>query len=122
MCTWHGGAPGAGAPKGNQNGRKTGAYSRRAEEAMRERIEELLKVEGLTNEIAYMRGWIERAIGEERSMEEIGKAMDVLARLTRTQELIRRQTKTDRVDITKDVIERFGGQTGLWELMGERND
>lgn len=84
---------------------------------MRERIEELLKVEGLTNEIAYMRAWIEKAMAKGADIETVGKGLDILARLTRTQELIRRQTKVDRIDITAEVIERLGGQTGLWELM-----
>jgi hypothetical protein len=41
-CRMHGGAPGSGAPRGNQNARKHGLYTRKAK-AERRRIRALLR-------------------------------------------------------------------------------
>jgi hypothetical protein len=41
-CRMHGGAPGSGAPKGNQNARKHGLYTKEAREERR-RLRELLR-------------------------------------------------------------------------------
>jgi hypothetical protein len=41
-CRMHGGAPGSGAPRGNQNARKHGLYTREAK-AARRRIRDLIR-------------------------------------------------------------------------------
>jgi len=117
VCRLHGGAPGVGAPKGNQNARKHGLYSRRASAEMRERIDAALTVEGLTNEIAYVRAGVAKLIEEGAGSDLIDKGLDMLARLTKAQSAIGKNKRVNQTEIIADVVERLGGQMGLWELM-----
>lgn len=119
VCYTHGGAPGSGAPKGNQNGLKHGLYSRMASAEARQRIEELLTVEGLENEIAYLRARVEKLIEDGADTGAIDRGLEMLARLTKAQSAISKPKKVNQSEILAEVIERLGGQTGLWELMSE---
>jgi len=119
VCYTHGGAPGSGAPMGNQNRLKHGLYSRMASAEARQRIEDLLTVEGLANEIAYVRARVERLIEEGADTDTIDKGLVMLARLTQAQKAIRKEKRVNQSEILAEVIERLGGQTGLWELMSE---
>ena len=139
VCHVHGGAPGSGAPKGNQNRRIHGLDSRRfrhgngqrrkgaAAGAVREpqgtagadspgvieRAQELLKVEGLREEIAIYRVLIRDAVRAERDLTTIGRGMDVLARLERARYAVSPAREESRAAALAETLERLGEQFGL---------
>lgn len=116
VCTWHGGAPGVGAPRGNRNAWKHGWRSRQWR-TPRARLDVSNQVHGLEYEIAYLRALVEKAMADGADIDTIGKGMILLARLTRVDARLRKKSDRDRPAIVADVIQRLGGQMGLWELM-----
>lgn len=79
VCHYHGGAPGSGAPAGNQNARKHGFYSRTVPPELADRIDEALaKTPGVEHEIALLRALIDEAVNEGDDLETICKGLMVL--------------------------------------------
>jgi len=74
-----------GAPKGNQNARKHGFYSRVLDEAEQRDFELATEVEGLDDEIALLRVKIKSIVAHDpENLSLIMQATGALARLLRT--------------------------------------
>jgi hypothetical protein len=92
-----------GAPKGNQNARKHGFYSRALTEAEKVELEEASLVEGIDQEIAFLRMKLKELA--EREPERIDlhlEAANTIARLVRT----RYQISKDQKRSLKEAIQK----------------
>ncbi len=96
-----------GAPKGNQNARKHGFYSRALDEAEKVELEEAGYVEGIDDEIALLRVKLRDLI--ENYPERIDlhiQAANTIARLVRTRyQITREQKKSLKEAIAKVLTE-----------------
>jgi len=78
-----------GAPRGNQNARKHGFYSRVLSEAERQDLEQATAVEGIDEEIALLRVKIKSVVAADPgNIRLIMQAVTILARLLRTRQNI----------------------------------
>ncbi len=94
-----------GAPKGNQNARKHGFYSKVLDEAGRLDFELATGVEGIDDEIALLRVKIKSLI--ERDPENINlimQATNTLARLVRTRYNISKEDKKGLKEAIGNVL------------------
>ena len=83
-----------GAPRGNQNARKHGFYSRVLSEAEQEDFERATAVEGIDDEIALLRVRIKSLVaGDPDNIKLIMQAIGMLARLLRTKHNIDRKDR-----------------------------
>jgi hypothetical protein len=92
-----------GAPKGNQNARKHGFYTRALTEAEKVELEEASLVEGIDQEIAFLRMKLKELA--EREPERIDlhlEAANTIARLVRT----RYQISKDQKRSLKEAIQK----------------
>lgn len=81
-----------GAPRGNQNARKHGFYSRVLSEAERQDLEQATAVEGIDEEIALLRVKIKSVVAADpENIRLIMQAVTILARLLRTKKNIDRK-------------------------------
>jgi uncharacterized protein YjcR len=91
-----------GAPKGNQNARKHGFYSRVLDEQERRDYECAISVEGLDEEIALLRVKIRSLVERDpENLRLIMQAVNALARLVMT-----------RYDIRKDDMQSLKEKVG----------
>ena len=83
-----------GAPRGNQNARKHGFYSRVLSEAERQDFEQATTVEGVDDEIALLRVRIKSVVANDPdNIKLIMQATGILARLLRTKNNIDKKDK-----------------------------
>lgn len=115
VCYRHGGAPGTGAPKGNQNARKHGFYSKAGREAPRERLDELVQVRGLDEEVAYARMVVRDAFEAGGDFLAIVRAMDILTRMVLIQHRLRQEGKARQTQeaALRETLERLLKEFGL---------
>jgi hypothetical protein len=99
-----------GAPKGNQNARKHGFYSRVLSDAQKLRLADALEVEGLDEEIAVLRVKLMTLIEEypERIDLQIGAAYTI-SRLLRT----RHNISVGQKDSLKEAIEKVQAELAI---------
>ena len=102
-----------GAPKGNQNARKHGFYSRVLDEAERLDFELATDVEGIDDEIALLRTKIKSVLRHSpENITLIMQATNTLARLLRTRYNIskgdKKGLKEAIVNVLKDVALPLG--------------
>jgi hypothetical protein len=102
-----------GAPKGNQNARKHGFYSRVLDEAERLDFEQATDVEGLDNEIALLRVKIKSLLAHDpENIRLIMQATNTLVRLVRTRYNIsqddKKGLKAAIVNVLRDVALPLG--------------
>ncbi|MFC1920297.1 hypothetical protein ACFLYQ_01065 [Chloroflexota bacterium] len=84
----------SGAPKGNQNARKHGFYSRVLDDAERLDFEMATGVEGIDDEIALLRVKIKSLLERDpENIKLIMQAMNTLVRLVRTRYNISKEDK-----------------------------
>jgi len=102
-----------GAPRGNQNARKHGFYSRVLDEAERLDFERATNVEGLDDEIALLRVKIKSLLAHDpENIKLIMQATNTLVRLVRTRYNIsrddRKGLKEAIVNVLRDVALPLG--------------
>jgi len=92
-----------GAPKGNQNARKHGFYSRALTEAEKLDLEQASFVEGIDQEIAFLRMKLKELAEREPDRIDLHlQAANTIARLVRT----RYQISKDQKRSLKDAIQK----------------
>lgn len=126
MCHYHGGAPGTGAPKGNQNHLKHGflaakyrnlhALAAINRETVSERAKDFEDFTGLKQEKAIVRVLIRDAIEAKRPMDEIVLGMPLLARMERVEHEITPRGQDVVVEAIAEAFEKLGDQMGLKEF------
>jgi hypothetical protein len=96
-----------GAPKGNQNARKHGFYSRALDEAEKVELEEAAYVEGIDDEIALLRVKLRELIEDHPDRIDLHiEAANTIARLVRTRyQITREQKKSLKEAIAKVLTE-----------------
>jgi uncharacterized protein YjcR len=96
-----------GAPKGSQNARKHGFYSRALDEAEKVELEEAAYVEGIDDEIALLRVKLRELIENHPDRIDLHiEAASTIARLVRTRyQITREQKKSLKEAITKVLTE-----------------
>ena len=94
-----------GAPKGNQNARKHGFYSKVLDEAERLNFELATDVEGIDDEIALLRVKIKSLLERDpENFKLIMQATNTLARLVRTRYNISKEDKKGLKEAIANVL------------------
>lgn len=94
-----------GAPKGNQNARKHGFYSKVLDEAERLDFELATSVEGIDDEIALLRVKIKSLLeADPENIKLIMQATNTLARLVRTRFNISKEDKKGLKEAIGNVL------------------
>ena len=110
-----------GAPKGNQNARKHGFYSRALTEAEKVELEEASLVEGIDQEIALLRVRLrELAQNEPDRLELHLEAANTIARLIRTRYQISREQKKSLKEAIQKVLTDVAVPLGIGIAIGAR--
>jgi hypothetical protein len=95
----------AGAPKGNQNARKHGFYSKVLDEAEQFDFESATTVEGIDDEIALLRVKIKSLLAHDpENIKLIMQATNALARLLRTRYSINKEDKRGLKEAIANVL------------------
>jgi len=96
-----------GAPKGNQNARKHGFYSKVLSDAESQNLQEAARIEGLDDEIALLRLKLRQLIAQHPENIQIQlKAANTLARLIRTRyDMTKEQKKSLKEAIARTLVE-----------------
>ena len=94
-----------GAPKGNQNARKHGFYSRALSEAEKVELEEASLVEGIDQEIAFLRLKLKELAEHEPDRIDLHlEAANTIARLVRTRYQISKEQKKSLKEAIHKVL------------------
>jgi hypothetical protein len=94
-----------GAPRGNQNARKHGFYSRVLDEAEKLDFEQATGVEGIDEEIALLRVKIKSILAHDpENIRLIMQATDALAKLIRTKYKIGKEDKKGLKEAIANVL------------------
>ena len=110
-----------GAPKGNQNARKHGFYSRALTEAEKVELEEASLVEGIDQEIALLRVRLrELAQNEPDRLELHLEAANTIARLIRTRYQISKEQKKSLKEAIQKVLTDVAVPLGIGIAIGAR--
>ena len=110
-----------GAPKGNQNARKHGFYSRALSEAEQVELEQASSVEGIDQEIALLRLKLREVV--ETSPDRIDlqlEAANTIARLIRTRYQISREQKKSLKEAIQKVLTDVAVPLGIGIAIGAR--
>ncbi len=103
-----------GAPKGNQNARKHGFYSRVLDEAEQLDFELATGVEGIDGEIALLRVKIKSILkNDPENIKLITQATDALARLVRTRYNISKADKKGLKEAIGNVLRDIALPLGI---------
>ena len=94
-----------GAPKGNQNARKHGFYSRALSEAEKVELEEASLVEGIDQEIAFLRLKLKELAEHDPDRIDLHlEAANTIARLVRTRYQISKEQKKSLKEAIHKVL------------------
>jgi len=103
-----------GAPKGNQNARKHGFYSKVLDEAEKLDFERATGVEGIDDEIALLRVKIKSLIAHDPdNIRLIMQATNTLARLVRTRYNINKKDKKGLKEAIGNVLRDIALPLGI---------
>jgi len=103
-----------GAPKGNQNARKHGFYSRALTEAEKVDFEEASLIEGIDQEIAFLRlKLMELAEREPDRVDLHLEAANTIARLVRTRYQISKEQKKSLKEAVHKVLTDIAVPLGI---------
>jgi len=103
-----------GAPRGNQNARKHGFYSRVLDEAERLDLELAQGVEGIDDEIALLRVKIKSILeSDPENVRLIMEATNALARLVRTRYNITKEQKKGLKEAIGNVLKDIALPLGI---------
>ncbi|MFH0913986.1 MAG: hypothetical protein V1849_01695 [Chloroflexota bacterium] len=94
-----------GAPKGNQNARKHGFYSRVLDETEQADFEQATRVEGIDEEIALLRVKLKSILrNDPENVKLIMQATNSLERLLRTKYNLRKEDKKGLMEAIGNVL------------------
>ncbi len=103
-----------GAPKGNQNARKHGFYSRALTEAEKVELEEASYVEGVDQEIALLRIKLRELVENEPDRIDLHlEAANTIARLVRTRYQISKEQKRSLKEAIAKVLTEVAVPLGI---------
>ncbi len=103
-----------GAPKGNQNARKHGFYSRVLDEMEQADFEQATDVEGIDEEIALLRVKIKSVVQRDpENIKLIMQALNTLARLLRTRYNIGKEDKKGLKEAIANVLKDVALPLGI---------
>jgi len=103
-----------GAPKGNQNARKHGFYSRALTEAEKLELEEAGYIEGIDQEIALLRIKLRELVENEPDRIDLQlEAANTIARLVRTRYQISREQKRSLKEAIAKVLTEVAAPLGV---------
>jgi len=103
-----------GAPKGNQNARKHGFYSKALDEAERLQLEEAGYVEGIDEEIALLRVKLREFVEKEPDRIDLHlEAANTIARLIRTRYQITKEQKKSLKEAIAKVLTEVAVPLGI---------
>jgi len=103
-----------GAPKGNQNARKHGFYSKVLDEAEQLDFELATSVEGIDDEIALLRVKIKSLLAHDpENIKLIMQATNTLARLVRTRYNISKEDKKGLKEAIANVLRDIALPLGI---------
>jgi hypothetical protein len=103
-----------GAPKGNQNARKHGFYSKVLDEAEQLDFELATGVEGIDDEIALLRVKIKSILAHDpENIKLIKQATDALARLVKTRYSISKEDKKGLKEAIGNVLKDVALPLGI---------
>jgi len=103
-----------GAPKGNQNARKHGFYSRALTEAEKLEMEEASYVEGIDQEITLLRIKLRDLVENEPHRIDLHlEAANTIARLVRTRYQISKEQKNSLKEAITKVLTEVAGPLGI---------
>jgi hypothetical protein len=103
-----------GAPRGNQNARKHGFYSRVLSEAERQDFEQATAVEGIDEEIALLRVKIKSLVaGDPDNIKLIMQATGTLARLLMTKNNIGKKDRQGLKEAIGNVLKDIALPLGI---------
>jgi len=103
-----------GAPKGNQNARKHGFYSRALTEAEKVELEEASYVEGVDQEIALLRIKLRELVENEPDRIDLHlEAANTIARLVRTRYQISKEQKRSLKEAIAKVLTEVAIPLGI---------
>ena len=107
-----------GAPKGNQNARKHGFYSRALDEAEKLQLEEARGIDGLDEEIAVLRIKLrELILNHPDNIELALEAANTIARLVRTRYNITKEQKRSLKEAIAKVLTEIAVPLGVKALI-----
>jgi len=103
-----------GAPKGNQNARKHGFYSKVLDEAERIKIEEAVQIEGVDEEIALLRYKLAQLVRDHPDRIDLQlEAANTIARLIRTRYQITKEQKKSLKEAIAKVLTEVAVPLGI---------
>jgi hypothetical protein len=103
-----------GAPKGNQNARKHGFYSRALTEAEKADLDEASLVEGIDQEIAFLRMKLKELAENEPDRIDLHlEAANTIARLIRTRYQVSKEEKQSLKDAITKVLTEVAAPLGI---------
>ena len=103
-----------GAPKGNQNARKHGFYSRALSEAEKVELEEASLVEGIDQEIAFLRLKLKELAEHDPDRIDLHlEAANTIARLIRTRYQISKEQKKSLKEAIQKVLTEVAMPLGI---------
>ena len=103
-----------GAPKGNQNARKHGFYSRALTEAEKLEMEEASYVDGIDQEITLLRIKLRDLVENEPDRIDLHlEAANTIARLVRTRYQISKEQKNSLKEAITKVLTEVAGPLGI---------
>ncbi|MFH1381552.1 MAG: hypothetical protein ABIH70_01525 [Chloroflexota bacterium] len=103
-----------GAPKGNQNARKHGFYSKTLDETERQDFEMATEVEGIDDEIALLRVKIKSLLERDpENIKLIMQATNALGRLIRTRYNISKKDKKGLKEAIGNVLKDIALPLGI---------
>ena len=103
-----------GAPRGNQNARKHGFYSRALTEAEKLEMEEASYVEGIDEEITLLRIKLRDLVENEPDRIDLHlEAANTIARLVRTRYQISKEQKNSLKEAITKVLTEVAGPLGI---------
>ena len=103
-----------GAPKGNQNRRTHGYYSKVLDAEQQEAYERAVDVEGVDAEIAVMRMKLKSVLEKDPgNLKLIMQATNNLARLLSTKHQITEEEEKGLINGVKSVVKRIGEPLGI---------
>jgi len=103
-----------GAPKGKQNARKHGFYSRALTEAEKVDLDEASFIEGIDQEIAFLRMKLKELAENEPDRIDLHlEAANTIARLIRTRYQISKEQKQSLKDAITKVLSEVAAPLGI---------
>ena len=110
-----------GAPKGNQNARKHGFYSRVLTEAQQVELESASRIEGVDQEISFLRVKLKQLADQHPDRLDLQfEAANTIARLIRTHYQITREQKQTLRESIQKVLTDVAVPLGIGIAIGSR--